>query len=206
MARKLTKTQRLRRNIKRTIKSLEERGYYVPPEIKEKVATGKYQTLESLHRNRYRKLYSESTAEIDGEIVSGAVARVEERRRRRVDTDWERRRAQQDIADRERARLYQEGEITMQNVEALISQYPTKGAMLLSRMLNSEIRKYGRDKVMMALAQSPDTAVAYAQTIAFYEDSADGMHTALQEFAGLITGTIQDAEEAREMGEVMDEL
>lgn len=206
MARKLTKTQRLRRNVKRTIKSLEKRGYYVPPEIKEKVATGKYQTLASIHRNKYAKLYRESTAEIDGEIVSGEIARVEELRRVILDKEWQRRRAEQDRIDREAARLYQEGEITMQNVEALISQYPTKGALLLNRMLNSEIRKYGRDKVMMALAQSPDTAVAYAQTIAFYEDSADGMHTALQEFAGLITGTIQDADEAREMGEVMDEL
>lgn len=206
MARKLTKTQRLRRHVQRTIKSLENRGYYVPPEIKEKVATGKYQTLESIHRNKYAKLYRESTAEIDGEIVSGEIARVEERRRRLVDADWERRRAEQDRIDMEKAKLLQEGEIVMYNVEALIAQYPTNGAKFLSKMLAYEIGKYGRDNVEMALASAPEASISYAKTIVYYENSKDVMHSALQEFADMIRGTIPTAEESREIGEVMDEL
>ena len=73
-------------------------------------------------------------------------------------------------------------------------------------MLVSEINKYGRDKVLQAMSYAPDSMVAYAQQIAFYEDGADAIHSAILAFVDIITGTIQSAEEAMEMGETLDEM
>ena len=214
MAKRLSATERLRSNIKRTIRSMEKRGYRISEELKGKVQTGKYQTLKSIHRNKYSKLYSEATADINGKIVSGTEKRQFERkesarksRQKDSGTDtWEKERRRQDAIDRESAQQFQEGEIVYSNIIDMINQYPTKGAKHLSDMLSREIAKYGKENVIMAMAQAPDTAISYARTIVFYEDSSEGIHTALQEFAGMITGAIPDADEAKEMGEVMDEL
>ena len=68
---KPTATQRLRSNMQRQIRRMESKGYTIPTEIKEKVKTAKYQTLKSLQKDKYKKLYKESSAKIQGETVSG---------------------------------------------------------------------------------------------------------------------------------------
>ena len=79
--RKLTPTQRLRANVRRQITRMEQRGYFIPTEIKEKVQSAKYQTLKSFQRNKYSKLYSESTGLSDrGKIISGTEYRQQERK------------------------------------------------------------------------------------------------------------------------------
>ena len=219
MSKRLSATERLRSNIKRTIRSLEKRGYDISKEIKEKISTGKYQTLKSFQKNRYKKLYREATAKQNGQTISGTKKRQLERqqsarkaketvrrKKQKPSSYWEQERRRQDAIDRESAQQFQEGEIVYSNILYLINQYPTKGAKHLSDMLSREIAKYGKENVIMAMAQAPDTAISYARTIVFYEDSSEGIHTALQEFAGMITGAIPDADEAKEMGEVMDEL
>lgn len=219
MAKRLSATERLRSNIKRTIRSLEKRGYDISKEIKEKISTGKFQTLKSFQKNRYKKLYREATAKQNGQAISGTRKRQLERqqsarkaketvkrRKQQSSSSWEKERRRQDAIDRESAQQFQEGEIVYSNIIDMINQYPTKGAKHLSDMLSKEIAKYGKENVIMAMSQAPDTAISYARTIVFYEDSSEGIHTALQEFAGMITGSIPDADEAKEMGEVMDEL
>lgn len=79
--RKITATQRLRANVRRQISRMEQRGYFVPTEIKEKVKSAKYQTLKSFQNNKYSKLYSESTGLSDrGKIISGTEYRQQERK------------------------------------------------------------------------------------------------------------------------------
>lgn len=79
--RKITATQRLRANVRRQISRMEQRGYFVPTEIKEKLKSAKYQTLKSYQRNKYSKLYSESTGLSDrGKIISGTEYRQQERK------------------------------------------------------------------------------------------------------------------------------
>lgn len=219
MAKRLSATERLRSNIKRTIRSLERRGYDISKVIKEKISTGKYQTLKSFQKNRYKKLYREATSKHNGQTISGTKKRQLERqqsarkaketvrrKKQKPSSYWEQERRRQDAIDKESAQQFQEGEIVYANILDMINQYPTKGSKHLSDMLSKEIAKYGKENVIMAMAQAPDTAISYARTIVFYEDSTEGIHTALQEFASMITGSIPSADEAKEMGDVMDEL
>lgn len=78
--RKLTATQKLRGLVQQQIRRMEKRGYRVDSVLKEKVKTGKYQTLKSIRKDKYRKLYEASTAESDGEIVTGSRKRLIERK------------------------------------------------------------------------------------------------------------------------------
>ena len=59
---------------------MEKRGYRVDSALKEKVKTGKYQTLKSIRRDKYKKLYEASTAESEGKIISGRRKRLIERK------------------------------------------------------------------------------------------------------------------------------
>lgn len=78
--RKLTATQKLRGLVQQQIRRMEKRGYRVDSAFKEKVKTGKYQTLKSIQKDKYKKLYEASTAESDGKIVSGRRKRLIERK------------------------------------------------------------------------------------------------------------------------------
>lgn len=68
---KLTATQKLRKLVQQQVRRMERRGYRVDTSLKEKIKTGKYQTLKSIHKNKYKKLYESSSSEIEGKIVSG---------------------------------------------------------------------------------------------------------------------------------------
>jgi hypothetical protein len=58
---------------------MEKRGYRVEPEIKAKIKTGKYQSLKSIQKNKYKKLYESASSEIEGKIVGGEQKRSYER-------------------------------------------------------------------------------------------------------------------------------
>ena len=76
---KLTATQKLRKLVQQQVRRMEHRGYRVDTSLKEKIKTGKYQTLKSIQRNKYKKLYESSSSEIEGKIVSGEQKRSYER-------------------------------------------------------------------------------------------------------------------------------
>ena len=194
---------------------MESRGYRIPSEMKEKIETGKYQTLKSIQNKQYIKLYKEATAEIDGEIVSGTQYRREERKRagkkssgasKATASIFETARQEQDVLEKARADLYNEGEIIYDNIMELIDTYPTKGSRKLRENLKNEISRYGKEAVLQSMAQSPTQVIASAQQVIFYEDDADSIHSAYQDFADLIRGTIPSADDAKETGELMDEM
>ena len=68
---RLTATQKLRKLVQQQVRRMEQRGYRVDTSLKEKIKTGKYQTLKSIRKNKYKKLYESSSSEIEGKIVSG---------------------------------------------------------------------------------------------------------------------------------------
>lgn len=227
MAKKLTPTQRLRNNVRQQIRRMENRGYRIDTEIKDKIKTAKFQTLKSYQRNRYAKLYAESTALSEqGEIVTGKEFRKEERKasalkgartrkRQKVidrirvepdEQDWERQRRIQDERDRVNAQFYQEGEIAYDEIQSLIGQYPGKGSDSLRRALTREIEKYGKENVLMAIGQSPQSAIENARTILYYEDGSDAIHSAFLDFFGVITGTKATDGEAKELGDTLDAM
>lgn len=76
---KLTATQKLRKLVQQQVRRMERRGYRVDTSLKEKIKTGKYQTLKSIQKNKYKKLYESSSSEIEGNIVSGDQKRSYER-------------------------------------------------------------------------------------------------------------------------------
>lgn len=76
---RLTATQKLRKLVQQQVRRMEHRGYRVDTSLKEKIKTGKYQTLKSIQRNKYKKLYESSSSEIEGKIVSGEEKRSYER-------------------------------------------------------------------------------------------------------------------------------
>lgn len=76
---KLTATQKLRKLVQQQVRRMEHRGYRVDTSLKEKIKTGKYQTLKSIQKNKYKKLYESSSSEIEGKIVSGEQKRSYER-------------------------------------------------------------------------------------------------------------------------------
>ena len=101
--RKPTKTQQLRKLVQQQVRRMESRGYRIDDAVKEKIKSGKYQTLQSLRKNRYEKLYSSASAEIDSKIVSGTKKRSYERKevaRRSAET----RRYNRYVKQRERER------------------------------------------------------------------------------------------------------
>lgn len=231
--RKPSATQRLRSLVQQQIRRMEKRGYRVDSEIKQKVKNGKYQTLKSLQRNKYQKLYEKSTSEISGKVVSGTKKRIEERKEaarkaaetrrvsRRPDVrfgevesynetevkvSWEDERRKQDEIDRARVQMFEEAQIVYDQVMSLIDQYPTPGSKYLENMLLSEIAKYGRAGLLLAMSQAPAYFIDSAKVIVYYEEDADTIHSALHDFAQMITGTVTSAEDAKEMGAVMDEM
>lgn len=231
--RKPTATQKLRKLVQQQVRRMERRGYRIDAGVKQKIKTGKYQTLKSLQRDKYKKLYEKSTSEIEGKVVSGTEKRTQERResaRRAAQTRqqakrpdvrwgeaeplsedevqvrWEEERRKQDERDRARAELFQEGQIVYDQVMSLIDQYPTPGSKYLTNLLLSEIAKYGRAGLLEALGQAPAYFIDSAKVIVYYEEDSDAIHSALHDFAQMITGTLTSAEEAKEMGDVMDEM
>lgn len=76
---RLTATQKLRKLVQQQVRRMERRGYRVDTSLKEKIKTGKYQTLKSIQKNNYKKLYESSSSEIEGKIVSGEEKRSYER-------------------------------------------------------------------------------------------------------------------------------
>lgn len=205
----MTATQRLRYNMQRQLKRMEERGYRFDASLKELLKTAKYQTLKSYQRNRYKKLYSTATAEIDGRIVTGTAKRAEERREA-----WEKRRRRQDRIDWGRVDYqdvtsqtvqFTQGDIVYQNITDLIDQYPTKGSEILKKALRSEINQYGYDAVVNALAEMPQDQIELAEKIAFYEDDTEKLHEAIEALFSGIKGTVLSQQELKELGNMMDE-
>ena len=112
---RLTATQKLRKLVQQQVRRMEHRGYRVDTSLKEKIKTGKYQTLKSIQKNKYKKLYESSSSEIEGKIVSGEEKRsydrsesakraAETRRSRRAQREHDKRVFQEayDRAERQR--------------------------------------------------------------------------------------------------------
>lgn len=76
---KLTATQRLRKNIREVIRYREKQGFEFSEELKENISTKGYQYLKSLQNKGYKKLYSFVTVKPEtAEKVSGRGYRVKQ--------------------------------------------------------------------------------------------------------------------------------
>lgn len=187
---KPTATQNLRRNIKRTMRSLEKRGYIIPENVKQQIDKGKYQTLKSYQKEGYRKLYENITAEVNGQKVSG-------RRYRNI----EREQAAQKAAQTKKAKQSQvsepptidnipnEGEIVYYNLLTLIEQNPGEGGKRLKMILDEQVAEYGKEAVIRSLANAPEEAIEAAQKVVYYREySEEEVADATNELVRILSG------------------
>jgi len=221
--RKLTPTQKLRSLVQQQVRRMEKRGYRIDSALKEKIKTGKYQTLKSIQRDKYKKLYEASTAESEGKIISGRRKRYIERKeaaekavktrqrtkRPLTPEEFERMiKAKKDARDILAASDIQEGNVMYQNIEDIIDKFKDKrkGANILEDALASEIEKYGRNAVMEAMANTPGDIIQEAQNIAFYNGDKAERHRALVHFFDSIIGEVRTLEADKTLGEALDRM
>lgn len=230
--RKLTPTQKLRSLVQQQVRRMEKRGYRIDSALKEKIKTGKYQTLKSIRRDKYKKLYEASTAESEGKIISGRRKRLIERKeaaeravitgKRKTDVVWHDQvkrpltpeefermiKAKKDARDILTASDIQVGNVMYQNIEEIIDKFKDKrkGANILEDALASEIEKYGRNAVMEAMANAPGDIIQEAQNIAFYNGDKAERHRALVHFFDSIIGEVRTLEADKALGEALDRM
>ena len=73
MAKKQTKTQKLKSKVLRQIRSMEKRGYLIPSDVVNSIKNANYSKLSSYQKEGYKRLYKESYAVNNetGDLVSG---------------------------------------------------------------------------------------------------------------------------------------
>lgn len=170
--RKPTATQKLRSNVKRTLRSLEKRGYIIPEKVREEINRGKYQTLKSYQKGGYRKLYENIQGEINGEKVSGRRMR-----------NWEREQAAQKGARTKRAKtrgfdeygdgageIPNVGEVIYYQLLNLIAENPGAGGNHLKLILDEQVNEYGLEAVIRSLGEAPEEAIEAAQKVVHYRE------------------------------------
>lgn len=245
--RKLTATQKLRGLVQQQIRRMEKRGYRVDSALKEKVKIGKYQTLKSIQKDKYKKLYEASTAESEGKIISGRrkrlierkeaaekAVRTRQRKPKPSDVVWKEApsieeledqlydktvsrmsdrefddyiKNQKDMRDLMTVGDIQEGRIMYKNIEELIEKFKVRGGSnILKDALASEIKKYGPNAVMEAMANAPGDIIAEAQNIMFYEGDKADKHRALVHFFDSIVGEVRTLAASKALGEATDRM
>lgn len=192
---KPTATQRLRGNIKRTMRSMEKRGYIIPENVKQQIEKGKYQTLKSYQKQGYKKLYENIKAEINGEIVSGKRKRNYEREQAAAKGVQTKKQKQREYADD----IPREGEMVYYQLLNLIANNPGTGAARLQQILKDEEDTYGREAVINALAEAKEEAIEDANKVVFYwQYTEDEVADATNELIMILRGvkpTRDDLEE-----------
>lgn len=111
--------------------------------------------------------------------------------------------------DKSYAEQFEQGNITLQNIQQMIDSAMTDGTykqagMDLSIELSQQIHEYGKDKVAMAIAQAPQEAIEDAQVALNYNPGDERHDKAIIALRELITGEIPSAEELKEMQDRMD--
>ena len=163
------KTTAIRRNVMRTLRGAEERGFRFSDELKEKLKNANWQTLKQYQKNSYQKLYKEATAELNGDIVSGTVKRAQERseaaqkgaitRKERRD----RKKAEEHVFRKYNA----QGSAMYNNLRGIVAQnFGKVGAVLLNNLIDIEVRVFGYDKFIASLALAPPEIVEKANQLA----------------------------------------
>lgn len=189
--------------VRRFINRASKRGYRfegVPgiSDRPEKITRKAINQLAAL--NQYN-LYKYATAINEtGSIVSGTERRKEERRESA-------RKGQETRVKNKNSRIKPADpyDIVFNNIKNLIAEYPTKGSRYLNDLLNSEIRRYGRNAVVRSMMQAPEELMDLAQTVIYYEDKSDRINSALRAMADIIQGHIRDAEEEEALSEAMED-
>lgn len=224
---KLTQNQReyqkeLKR-IQRYIKRAEKQGYRFDktnliPKKSSDNATRK-RDIEKLKKLTPAKLREHATAisEVTGKVISGVerfkehLSETHKRKRKpktssKLDDLFITQRRKKDEEDVIRAKRISELTMIKDNLNDLLTKYPTKGAYYLRNLFEYEIKKYGEKAVLLSLKNMPIDSIQLAQDIVFYEDDKESAARGIQELAGMIKAYIPTEDELKEMGDILDEV
>lgn len=195
------------RRIKAFIRRAEKRGFRFQdiPGLDPKLARPKKADIDRLKSYTQYNLYKYASAVSSqtGKVVSGTVRRKEERAESAAKAKVTRAKKLKAQSPAKRAvNIY---DVVEKNIRDLISEYPTKGASYLRRLLDSEIRKYGREAVLKSMMESPEELIGLAQDIVYYEEDSGRMNRALRAFADIIQGHLRSPEEEAELDAAMDD-
>lgn len=224
------------KRIRQFISRAEKRGYRFPTGFRESLTELSTQKLKTLTPEKLYTEFATAISEKTGEVVSGIERRAEERSesalkaaRTRIEGKFaesiEGQLLQQQIdalaieeyeedwstydADWARNNLISEGRVVYENILALIDSFPSKGSEDLRRALNEEVNTYGFDRVCASLALAPEQAIQAAQEIIYYPTggttSAEA-HRAFIKMGDIIKGTVRSEQDARSIGEVLDDM
>lgn len=204
------------RRLNNFIRRAESRGFrfdkssIIPPRPQKPTAAS-VRRLQALTAN---KLYQKATyLTDDGKVVSGYKGRTLERKRagKKAYKTQQKRRHESEVK-KQREKLIEAGvfdiprseDVLLNNIDKLLTDYPTLGAVYLKKMLNYQIKRFGRKRVAMALSRSPEDVVKVAQDIVYYESDSSSTSRAIRSMAELITGTILTDEELRDLGSIQE--
>lgn len=217
----LTKTQKERKLVQQQIRRIERKGYRVPDAFKEKVKTASYQTLHSIRRNKYEKLYNASTyLTPSGEIKQGRAKRgnilqpviekpTDINNLPQPETHFGN---EEGFEEEEAARLaefermkddpeYQQqldiGNAYLNWIDTEIEQFANTGTgrfgEFFREVLDEEIDEYGLDKVLQSIANAPADFLAKAEAVMFYSGDQSQLRVAMSYLYQVIKGNLPDA-------------
>lgn len=214
--------QRQYRRIKNYIKAMEEAGYEldsnVLPKIPKKITQASVRRLKSINA---KYLYKKSTyTRVTGETISGTKRRQEELKYSRETGDSvsrTRNKVKAKISSPKSDFMNPPSitDLILSQVEDLINRFPDgydwrpyeqqlheKHKTILEKVLDGQIRMYGRNVVALRLEKVGQDIVQFAERIIYGDSKDEAFQADIAWFASLIKGESLSAEEAIEIEEL----
>lgn len=205
-----------RNRIKRFIRNAEKRGYVfepnlIPPKPKT-ITSGSIRRLSKIRpAELYKKAYAISA-------VTGQPITVEQKKREiRAEASrkaWETRRRKKDQEDynriksnREWQQMFHTSKLVWDKVQSMIANVgvqQSESADLLSKLLNSQIEKYGADIVLYSIAQASEDFLSTCEVIIKYHPTSAASRAAVQHIYTLISGSLPSEAEQAEIDKALD--
>lgn len=186
--------------LRKFITRAEKRGYVFPEGFRQGLTA---KTTRALQFYTPRKLYELAEFKISEKYtVPGMRGRAIERERASKKAVTTRRKREI------KAVLPTINDIVYQGVIDLLETYPSSRAYLyLKNLLDSEVKKWGRDAVAESMNAAGEDWIRRAHEIIFYEGDSMRIHDAFKTFADLInSGVKRTKEEAIEFNKVSEAI
>lgn len=214
------KKQQLAR-VRSFIRKAEKRGYVFSEEFKASLSS---KTTRALQMLTPRRLYERSQYKFGTQLLPGMAGRTIERGRAATKARLTREFKKQQIKTEANllsdalipsiglakvdSSLFSEGLLIYGNLLEEIENFPaSEGAEYLKNLLKSEIKTYGEDKVIAALAEMPEDVIRVARDVMVYAANSQQIHTALREFStALRSGEAISKQGSKELNNVMESM
>lgn len=142
--------------------------------------------------------------------------REEAEKRRREEEEWQRKRREEDERQKRRgatdssyARDFAQGSVILNAVQDKINSFQEnfgwKTGEKMKRILDEQLAKYGRSKVIQNLANASEDIIEATEIALVYHEGTGQHSRAVMTFVQLLSGEIPTAKVAKEMEDAMEE-